>query len=182
MKIPEQDFDSQEEYHFYHWLMEAEKKELVSDILYQPYKLELSPRFSVEYKKQLKTKTKICDKFLFHPHSYTPDFCFNPFYGWLDQYFINTAYLGKITVWVDVKGTFNRFGDSKQFSINQKWVYDKYEIYIEKIVPEKLFKETWVPEIARLSPKRKQPVKKYIGCKTIDEFIKLGLANNKELF
>ena len=42
---------------------------------------------------------------------------------------------------------------------------------MQKVIPEKLFKKTWVPEAARLSPKKRQPVKKYIGCKSIKEFI-----------
>jgi hypothetical protein len=79
--------------------------------------------------------------------------------------------LGKNEVVVDIKGTFNKYGDPKQFSLNQKWVYDKFDIYIEKIVPEKFFKKTWVPEEARLSPIARTPVKKYIGVKTIKEFM-----------
>ena len=56
--------------------------------------------------------------------------------------------------------------------VNVKWCYDKFDIYIEKIVPEKFFKKTWVPEQVRLTPKQKKPVKKYIGVPVISEFIK----------
>ena len=40
-----------------------------------------------------------------------------------------------------------------------------------KIVPEKLFKKSFVPEVCRFTPKRRQPVKKYFGVKTISEFL-----------
>lgn len=168
---PRTDFASDEEFYFYCWLLEAEHENLIAGIVYQPEPFELSPRFSVKYNKQLKTKIKEIDKFLFHPHFFTPDFKFEIIHVVLDKFFINTAYMGKFKIIVDVKGGFNKYGDPKQFSINQKWVYADYDEYIEKIIPEKLFKKTWVPEMARLSPVKKQPVKKYIGCNNIYEFI-----------
>ena len=167
----EEDFDSQEEYQFYEWLKEAEDNNLVSGIVYQPPSIELSERASVQYVKQLKTKTKVCDKFLFHPHSYTPDFYFELTTDALDNVFVNPHLTGKVGVVVDVKGTFNKYGDPKQFSINQKWIYQKYGIYVHKIIPVKLFKKTWCPEVARLTPKRKDPVKKYIDVPVIRQFI-----------
>jgi hypothetical protein len=167
-----EDFDSDEELEIYCWLKEAEENNLIADVKYQYRIFVLCERASIQYEKQLKTKIKACDKFLFHPHKYTPDFEFNVIHESLDCYFINTSYLAKNTITIDVKGTFNKYGDPKQFSINQKWCWDKFDSYIEKIIPEKFFKKTWVPEIARLTPVKKQPVKKYIGVKTITEFIK----------
>ena len=55
--------------------------------------------------------------------------------------------------------------------MNQKWTYKIYGEYIEKVIPEKLFMKTWVPEIAMFSPVKKDPVKKYIGCLVVREFI-----------
>lgn len=163
-------FDSDEEYFFYHWLKEAEQNDLVSNIKYQPAKYPLCDRASIPVEKKLKTKTKIVDKFLFHPHVYTPDFSFCPAEA-IRQLFIATAFIGSKEVVVDIKGGFNAHGDPKQFSINQKWVWVKYGTYVEKIVPEKFFKKSWVPEICRFTPKKRQPVKKYIGVSTISEFI-----------
>lgn len=165
------DFDSDEELEFYCWLKEAEEKKLLGCIEYQCKEYKLSPRVAVAYSKKLKTKTKIAEKFLFRQHKYTLDFRFWLTCDTLKSTFINSDYLHTKIILVDVKGSFNKFGDPKQFALNQKWVYDKFDTYIEKIVPEKLFKKTWVPEIARLSPKIKKPVKKYIGVKTINEFM-----------
>jgi len=166
-----QEFDSDEELQFYCWLIEAQKAGLLSGIIYQPEKFELSKRVAVKYQKQLKTKSKTVERFLFHPHSFTPDFRFTILSEILYPYFVDTAYIGNTRVIVDVKGTFNKYGDPKQFSINQKWVMEKFGIYIEKIVPVKLFFKTWVPDACRWTPKQKKPVKKYIGVNTIEDFI-----------
>ncbi len=165
------DFASKEEYFFSGWLVEAEKAKLVKGIHYQPNSFCLSEREVVIYTKQLKTKTKKMEKFLFRPHIYTPDFYFQAA-GKLIKYFVNPCYFESKGVYVDVKGIFNKYGDQKQFSINQKWVYQKFGIYIEKVVPEKLFKKTWCPEVARYSLVQKKPVAKYVNCRNINEFLK----------
>ena len=74
---PRSDFASDEEFWVYHWLIEAEEHGLLCDITYQPGPFLLAERASVQATKQLKTKVKIIDKFLFHPHEYTPDFAFS---------------------------------------------------------------------------------------------------------
>ena len=51
------------------------------------------------------------------------------------------------TFYIDVKGEFAGRTNSTQytFPIKQKWMYDKYQIYVNKIVPSKLFKQTFEP-------------------------------------
>jgi len=169
MERSREDFKSDEEFWVYSWLKEAEQNNLVADIEYQPDPYELCPRASVHIEKRLKTKTKIVDKFLFHPHQYTPDFDFI-IVPEIAHLFTSPEF-HTLRIIIDVKGSFNKWGDPKQFSINQKWVWDKFGIYVEKIVPEKLFKKSWVPEECRLTPIQKKPVKKYVGVKTISEFL-----------
>jgi len=164
------DFKSDEEWFFYNWLLEAEKKNLIYGIIYQPKPFLLSNRAVCQYEKKLKTKTKLVEKFLFAKHSYTPDFCFRV-RGPLKNSFIHSKFLEHDVAIVDVKGIFNKYGDPKQFSINQKWMYAKYGLYVEKIVPEKLFKKTWCPDICRYTPKKRQPVKKYINIPNVDQFL-----------
>ena len=164
-------FDSDEEQQFYQWLIEAQEYGLLTNIKYQPRTFELSPRVAVEYTKQLKTKTKTAEHFLFHPHNYTPDFEFELTGDILTPVFVVSKFMKSCYITVDVKGTFNKYGDPKQFSINQKWVYQKNDIYIEKVIPVKLFTKTWCPDACRFTPKKKQPVKKYIEVSTIEEFI-----------
>jgi len=158
-------FDSPEEEQFYEWLKEAERVGLVSEIEYQPKPFKLTERVNIPVIVRLKTKTKVVDRFLLHPHSYTADFSF-----------LADKSLGFITTgqrcWVDVKGGFSRFHDAKSFSINQKFVFFRFGIYINKVVPEKLFKKTFVPEVCRFTLKQQKPVKKYANIKTITKFLK----------
>lgn len=171
--MKETDFDSTEEWHFYHWLLEAEQHGLVSEIEYHVTKFILSGRATYETEKKLKTKTKTIDKFLLHPHSYTPDFNFTVLNSSIQKLFVQLNTMPYGFVVADVKGGFSgKYNNSAvTFPLNQKWVYDKWGYYVQKVIPEKLFKKTWVPEVARLTPKKKQPVKKYIGVKTIKEFL-----------
>ena len=164
-------FDSQEEQDFYDWLIEAEEHGLVANIKYQPETFMLSNRVSLFYEKQLKTKVKECEHFLLHPHFYSPDFYFEIIDPRLREFFIMSKYTKNTQVWTDIKGMFNRHNDTKQFSINCKWMWQAYGIYIEKVIPVKLFLKSWVPEACRYTPKKKQFVKKIIGVKTIKQFL-----------
>jgi hypothetical protein len=179
------EFDSREEIEFYMWLEEAFEHELITGSEYQPKSYCLSKKQTRMELKQLKTKKKRVEKHLLHPHKYTADFRFGltrkgkeialPF---IYNEVIEEDYdeLGKIyfrhyNAVVDIKGSFNQHGGDREFSINQKWVFDKYGVYINKVVPEKLFKATWCPAEARLTEKTKQVKKKYEKCKTIQEFM-----------
>lgn len=168
-----EDFASEEEWQVYNWLNEAEKYGLICGIKYQPGPFELAPRVSVKILKQLKTKTNEEDIFLFHPHKYTPDFEFTVVSDYLKTVFKypHVGRYGSYVIFVDVKGCFNPYGDSKQFSINQKWMFQKFGLYVEKIVPEKLFKKTWAPDVCRWTERQHKPVKKYIGVLTVGEFV-----------
>ena len=165
------DFDSKEELEFYAWLYEAESYNLVSDIQYHERSYRLFGKVVVPWVKQLKTKTKDMTFSLFQPHVYTPDFEFWITDPILNDVFKTSKYIGKHCIVVDVKGGFQRFGGQRSFSLNRKWMWQKHGIYIEAITPEKLFRATWVPEQARITPKTKKPVQKYIGAKTITKFI-----------
>ena len=169
-KINPQEMDSEEEKQFYAWLLEAQAIGLVSNIEYPTGTFELACRASMQVEKQLKTKVKTVDKFLFHPHKYTPDFVF-VWHGLVSPFVTLQN-----TTWADVKGTFNQHGDPKQFSINQKWMYQKFGIYVNKVVPVKLFQKTWVPEICRYTPKQNKTVKKYAGVGTVEDYLGRGLS------
>jgi len=157
--------DSQEEMDFHEWLLDAERAGLVRYIKYHPWPFGLSEKVSTMVEKKLKTKTSLVEKFLLHPHEYTPDFSFE----W--DPVVKLFFTNRILTWVDVKGGFGRHGDAKQFSINQKWVYQKHGIYINKVVPEKLFLKTWVPEACRYTPKKRDLIKKYANALTLNEYL-----------
>jgi len=167
-----EDYDSEEEYHFAHWLNGAESAKWIWDCEYHPKTYILAERASVEIPKNLKTKTKFVDKFLFHTHEYTPDFKFKAMCAWVYNFLTPVDAKDETGFVIDVKGSFNKFGDPKQFSINQKWMWWRHGIYVQKIVPCELFLKTWVPEVARYTPKKGDVVKKYLKTPTFEQFKK----------
>jgi hypothetical protein len=165
-------FDSTEELEFYHWCIEAKKYKIISDFKYNCETYQLSPKQTISETKKLKTKTKIVDKHLFHEHVYSPDFHLFKGERWsaIDNICkLLSTHDDQKEIVIDVKGTFQKHDGSRSFSINQKWMYDKYQIYINKLIPEKFFKLTWVPEKCKITAKTKQIRKKYENTPTILE-------------
>lgn len=161
------EFDSGEEGEFYEWCEEAKEHGFLKSFEYHPPPFLLCGRTSREVDLQLKTKTKKVEQFLFNPHEYTPDFLLVP-----TEKLEKLSHKMKITdgsYWVDVKGTFSMHNDQKSFSINQKWVYQKFGVVINKVVPKKFFPLTWVPESSRYTEKRRELKKCYLGCPTIKD-------------
>ena len=136
--------DSYEEYDFMNWCSEAAQLGIIIDFEYQPKSFILSePIFY--------TNTDGKKRSLFRIHQYSPDFkiTLNPnaskslqdaFKVQIEQLQHNT-----IDVFIDVKGEFQRNGSGRAFSINQKWVYAKFGIYILKLVPNEFFKTCGCP-------------------------------------
>ena len=167
------EYDSQEEIEIAMWIEEAIEAGLIMPkVVYQPEAYKLSPKQTKTVLKQLKTKSKQVEKHLLHPHKYTADFkIIFTTKGKKLLPFIGSGHNDTRAV-IDVKGAFNQHGGDREFSINQKWTYEKYGVFVNKVIPEKLFKSTWVPDGARLTSKTRQIKKKYAKCKTIEEFLK----------
>lgn len=166
--------DSNEEWYFYSWLIECKKLGIVLEYEYQPKEFLLTEKF--KYVPAFGNPKKK-EKHLLADHVYTADFriVFNKLYGEkLSEYFkipieaIDTN--GNVVVFVDVKGGFMMHGSDRTFSIHQKMVWDKYKTYIQKIVPEDLFKKLGAPEAAKYTIKTKKPTAKYaVGSKSVKE-------------
>ena len=140
-------FDSVEEEWFSVWLRIAKKSAMVDGIIYHPSSFQLAPKQTIKEEVQLKTKTKIVDKFLLHPHKYTPDFVFY-ISNLIERFDHGLVPCKDNIVFVDIKGVYagGRHNNSSiTFPISQKWVYAKFGIYINKVVPEKFFRKTFVP-------------------------------------
>ena len=172
-------YDSTEEYEFEAWCNDAQKLGLIGEYAYHPQAFTLCHKATYEKQVVMKTKTKRVEAFLMHPHEYTPDFKIRPTEkGWkflLDRdLIVRLPAYSKATedwlkdIYIDVKGGFSLYHDDKPFSINQKWVFKTYYIYIHKVVPLKWFKATWVPRAARYSPKKGKLRDKYLKCETFE--------------
>ena len=153
------EFDSQEEIDFYWWCEEALDNELIHYFFTSAslgnYVLLDKQTMEVEGKK----------KFCFHGLSYTPDFNVSSD----TPFFLEKEVSGKRYI-IDIKGTFSKYNDEAKFSIIRKLMFYFHGVYVHKVVPEKLFLKTWVPEKCRYSPTGKLR-RKYKGCKTISEYM-----------
>jgi hypothetical protein len=74
-------------------------------------------------------------------------------------------------VWIDVKGNYNVKNELRIFSIIQKVVYDKRGIYVNKVVPAKLFEKTFVPLSIAFNKRTMQMRKPFLNCKLLKEII-----------
>lgn len=160
--------DSQEECDFINWCSEAASLGFITDYEYQPKPFLLfdsTTYINIDNKKRV----------LLRSHEYSPDFMvrFNP---QLSRMLSNAFKLSSqqfsldsIDVFLDVKGTFMRNDGGRAFSINQKWVYQKYDIFVQKIVPVDFFKICGCPLKSFISRKTRRARKMFKGYPSIQQ-------------
>lgn len=188
-------FDSNEELYFSWWLDELKEKEFILSYEIQPQSFELLP--PVSYINI--TEKKLKDKSLLRNLSYTPDFKiiwhdFNvesiPFAAWLeydegtnkyctelqkgikpDDIIIYQTLDNKLISYIDIKGSFAGRNNNSAitFPLNKKLMFNRHGIFVNKIIPQKLFENTFVPKRYLLTDKNKQLRKINFNVKTIDD-------------
>lgn len=143
--------DSQEEIDFLNYCIESYNLGIFNDFEYQPQSFTLSE--NVKFK-DINNK----EKTLFREHIYTPDFkiLFNGIkYKNLSNEFkipLNNLSLNN-EIFIDVKGVFLRNDGGRSFSINQKWLYQRFKVYVYKLIPSKFFKFFGTPKEALYTKK-----------------------------
>ena len=158
--------DSVEECDFIEWCCEAASLSIIKDFIYQPEPIKLFDATSyLDFQGKKKS--------LLRDHVYSPDFCiiFDPgaFPLLAKQFKIpyEQMSLASSSIYLDVKGTFQRNGGDRSFSLNQKWVFQKTGIYVSKIIPEKFFKDCGCPQACFYSKKLKKLRAKFKDFQTI---------------
>lgn len=142
-------YRSDEELYFGYWLEEMADKNIISNIEYESESFELFPDYKTE-------KNKI------NKHIYTPDFVFNcndsvlfekieKFYN-KKNLFIKTGN----KVYIEVKADFDYKNMTKSFVINQKWMFQKYGIYVNLVKIPSFFSKTFIPYKYLLTKKGNQ--------------------------
>lgn len=154
-------FDSKEELDVYEWIDEAKRIGFVENFIYQP------PSFTLfDGRKNDK------NKFIVRPHIYTADFKLIMTDKWLNFRKNNKIKIfdkfDEKEIYIDVKGTWSRFSDGRDFQINFKWMLDKFNIYVWKVIPIKFFEKTWLPEKCVVTRKTKKISSKYKNLKTFE--------------
>ena len=176
-------YDSKEEIWFSWYLDELNAAGYIDFYVYQPEPFSLFPPVKYNWIKPLKTKKKTMTTSLLRAHSYQADFKVNwnvpPSRG---VFFIDNGIKGNYPFisqycncrpisYIDVKPAHDFQNMTRLFQINQKWVYQRFGVYVQKVVPQELFKMTFTPERYLFTDKNLKPRKidfKPIGIK---EFI-----------
>jgi len=171
------DFDSWDEYQFYLWILDAKELGLVKHAKFYPTPFLLSDTESYIKETQLKTKVRHDTKRLLAAHEYTADVVieFSDLFRTLfPGYEIHQSNenAGTFTAWFDVKPGVNakylKFTSSITFPLNQKWVYQKHGIFINKVMMKVLFHKTWCPHDVRKG-KRIPVLKPWLGTNTKED-------------
>jgi len=156
-------YRSWEELYLSWWLDELIQAGYVESYSYEKRKLILMNEVKVPWFEQKKTGVKEKEHHLFAESTYTPDFEIN----WTPKaagvfingrscnkrpYFMGAEFDGiTATCLIDVKGD-HAMGASRgnfsQFSFpyKQKMAWQNLKIYVQKIVPIKLFRDTFIPQ------------------------------------
>lgn len=190
--FPSLDFneaDSKEEVYFSWWLEELQAAGFIRAWGYQSYSFNLSDRVQYQVEKQLKTKVRVDDRLLLHPHSYTPDFFINwdrsakgLFYNNLGEMvdLKSCAIIAQNEVsYIDVKPSGWGYGDSfmKMFAVRQKWVYAKHQVYVQPVVvvglKTSLFESTFTPQRYLKTDKSGRPRKLKHSPRSLTGFVEM---------
>lgn len=163
--------DSNEEIMFFSWCEELYQLgyiDIDKEKFYQPNTYTLLPKTTIEC--SLNDKSVVLRE-----HVYSTDFIIKPkkelydLFPKLAKYLIvsNDGYCH-----IDIKGNFAKNDGGRSFSINQKLLYLRFGIYVNKVIPDKLFEKSFIPKKEQYSPKKKKLREKYKGLKTLDEILK----------
>lgn len=161
-------FDSQEELDFVYFL-----EDLNIPYTYQPESLILAEPVKETITVKLKTKEKKKEITLLQGCSYTADFVIKN--SDIDKQLadkLNLKESSDSNYWIDIKANYIANNDDVKFSVIRKWVYQKHNIYINKVQPSTLFQRTFCPDRCRFTTKTHKEKKCYQPCDTLEEFKK----------
>ena len=72
-----------------------------------------------------------------------------------------------VSAYIDIKGTFARHDSGRSFSINQKWTWQKFGIFVSKVVPKIFCKKFGVAVASMKSRLTNKTRKMYMGYQSI---------------
>jgi hypothetical protein len=185
------EYKNNEELYFSYYLDELREHKFIRGYTYELDTFELSEDVEFTYTKttELKTKTKVetKTKSLLKPCTYTPDFVITfsddikGFCSTVDTLPIFILSGKDNKGYIDVKGMFAGRTNSTQytFPLKQKWIYQRHGIYTNKIVPYKLFEQTFTPQKVLDAEVYKRDIPKR-GIKMGDTKLKHKITTIKE--
>jgi hypothetical protein len=180
-------FDSNEEMYFSRYLNELKGKKYIDSwkTINEPYNLTTGIKH--EYVKPMKkVDDKVLEQTILSPSVYTPDFMI-VWNSKANNIFVQKINKGnkKITTpficddegisIVETKGQFDRSNMTRLAINNIKFLYEKYNIYVNLIKVPGIFKKTFTPDRYLMTDKTFKPRKLNYKPKTIREYVN----NNK---
>ena len=163
------EFASKEEIYFRWYLDDLKSAGIVKRFEYQPETLVLSDGAKVVQTVILKTKVKQVERSLFRHKTYTPDYYVffnneNPasilfhedlLHGFLTRKPKDIPFLGGVLgCVVDIKPQFERdSARARAFALIQAWLWETYNTFVQPVVYQKLFEQTFTPDRFLLTDK-----------------------------
>lgn len=182
-------YDSNEELYICWYLEELYSKGYIKEFTRQGAESYiLSLKKDVSYIKKIKKRTNEIvhgSKVLLHSHIYTPDFdilwdksALGKFISLNEVEFA----LGRVPFYVhqaedylysciEVKPEWNAFNMTRLFTLNQKWVHDKWGVFVQMVQPVPLFKKTFTPNRYLLTDKSMVPRTLKHKPRTFEEYL-----------
>jgi len=194
-------FDSQEEVYVAMWLEELKSAKIIKYWDRKVSSIQITTGLKIGYTKETQLKTKLKQEIkaytLLRPSEYTPDFeiqFYGAFFGNIisppyaspsfnkDALFFTSVYGFNGPVIIEVKPTFDQNNMERLFVLNQKFLWDKYRIFVNLVEPIELFKKTFLPSAAipyftYIRPPKGKKVGDYKfdwKPKTIQEFLNIN--------
>lgn len=155
------DVESDGELHYSWYLDELKEIGIINRYLYESNTFTLSKARVYPILEIKKTKTKIKELSLLQEHVYTPDFCIewnekyiNKFFRVIDDatctvkcpfFAVRSTKDNKPYTFIEVKPIFDQNNMTRTFRLSQKWLYDKYSLYVQLCVIPTFFERTFTP-------------------------------------
>jgi hypothetical protein len=188
-------FDSHEEMYMYWWLTELKKKGVIESIEAHPESFILSDDVTVKYIKPMaRVEDKVLEYTVINKHVYTADFkvkwnvaavglfCYIfPGQGvYKDKKLFSLIACNQDLVsYIEVKPIFDQNNMTRLARNTIKWVYDKYHILVELVIPEVLFNKSFTPQRFLFQNKANGNRKiKYKNIVMIEDFLKQKAIDN----
>lgn len=145
------EFESKEEQHFQWYIDELIEAGFIRRVKYQPKPFKLFSGQEIKWLELKKTKSVERHTNLLSGHTYQADFIiywhphaelklFASFVKVMNQNIKKFPFIanydekiGYYTV-LDVKGSYNQNDAWRRFSIDQKWVFEHYHVYVQKVI------------------------------------------------
>lgn len=187
-----EDVESDGEWYYSWYLDELKEIGIINRYLYESNTFTLSKAKTYPIKRVMKTKVKIDQLSLLQEHVYSPDFLIEWNEKYLNKFFriindeectakcpffaIRSTKDNKPYTFIECKPIFDQNSMQRLFRVNQKWLYDKYNLYVQLCIIPNFFNSTFTPGKYFLTDKTNKPrTLKYTPITLNEYLIKLDI-------